>query len=108
MLKVIVTDQNENQEIAQQSIAEIARLGAQKLLAKALQEEVNDYLHGTTHLADNRGNRLIVRNGYARERTVLTGAGEIGLRAPRINDRREGKKFTSNILPPYMRKCPKR
>ena len=55
MLKVIVTDQNENQENAGQSIAEIARQGAKKLLTKALQEEVNEYLLST---ADERNDKF--------------------------------------------------
>ena len=44
--------------------------------------------------------------GSARERTILTGAGQISVKAPRIDDRRKGEKFTSSILPPYLRKCP--
>jgi len=33
--------------------------------------------------------------------------GPVGVEAPRVNDRRAGEKFTSKILPPYMRKSPK-
>jgi transposase-like protein len=49
----------------------------------------------------------VVRNGQARERTVLCGAGELRLRAPRVHDRRPNRHFTSRILPPYMRKSPR-
>ena len=55
---------------------------------------------------NGNGNRLVVRNGVGKERTILTGTEEIKIKAPRVNDRREGEKFTSSILPPYMRKCP--
>ena len=106
MLKLIVTEQNENQQNAPQSIAEIARQGAKVLLTKALQEEVNEYLMGTADTTDDKGNRLVVRNGSSKERTILTGTGEINIKAPRVDDRREGEKFTSSILPPYLRKCP--
>ena len=104
MLKLIVS--KEEQTTNTQSIGEIARLGAKMLLTKALEEEVNEYLVRTEGLTDSKGKRLVVRNGSGKERTILTGSGEINLQAPRINDRREGVRFTSSILPPYLRKCP--
>jgi putative transposase len=48
-----------------------------------------------------------VRNGRARERTIRCGAGTLKIQAPRVNDKRAGQKFSSNILPPYMRKTPR-
>ena len=106
MLKLILTESNETTNNAPQSIDEIARLGAQALIAKALKEEVNAYLSDTNETKDGNGNRLVVKNGAGKERTILTGTGAIKIKAPRVNDRREGQKFTSSILPPYMRKCP--
>jgi hypothetical protein len=55
---------------------------------------------------------LVVRNGRGRTRKVTLGGGTIAVNAPRINDRRVGSngqrfKFTSRILPPYMRRSPK-
>lgn len=88
------------------SIDEIARLGAKKLLKKALIEEVNQYLEANKELKDGSDRRLVVGNGKGRQRTILTGSGQIQIETPRINDRREGHKFTSAILPPYMRKSP--
>ena len=41
MLKLILTESSETTNNALQSIDEIARLGAQALIAKALKEEVN-------------------------------------------------------------------
>jgi putative transposase len=46
------------------------------------------------------------RNGYARERKIVSGAGELTVKAPRVHDRRDGHRFTSHILPAYMRKTP--
>ena len=106
MLKLVLANQTENANETEQSIDEIARLGARALLTKALEEEVNEYLLNTAGHRDGNGHRLITRNGTSKERTILTGTGQISIKAPRVNDRREGKKFTSNILPPYMRKCP--
>lgn len=55
----------------------------------------------------------MVRNGYHRPRTVVTAAGPVEVKAPRVNDRRvdettgERKRFSSKILPPWCRKSPK-
>ena len=73
-----------------QSIDEIARLGA-----KALQEEVNEYLLATADNKDDNSHRLVVRNGSGKERTILTGTGEIKIKSPRLNDRRPTRPFTS-------------
>src|SRR5204863_5348918 len=54
----------------------------------------------------------VVRNGKGRTRKVTVGSGTIPVSAPRVNDRRtdqdgERRRFTSRILPPYMRRSPK-
>jgi transposase-like protein len=94
-------------------IDEIVREGARRMLAAALEAEVNGYI---AELADQRsgdGRRLVVRNGYHQPRKVTTVAGAVEVRAPRVNDRRvdestgERKRFSSAILPPWCRKSPK-
>jgi transposase-like protein len=91
---------------------EIARAGARKMLAEALEAEVEDYLQAAKGERDDHGHSLVVRNGYAREREVLLGAGSVEVRAPRVNDKRvqedgQRRRFKSMILPPYMRRSPK-
>jgi transposase-like protein len=91
---------------------EIARQGARKMLACALEAEVEAYVDAARGERDERGRALVVRNGHAREREVLLGAGAVEVRAPRVNDKRmdedgNRKRFSSVILPPYMRKSPK-
>jgi putative transposase len=91
---------------------EIARAGARKMLAEALEAEVEDYLQAAKGERDDHGHSLVVRNGYAREREVLCGAGAVEVRAPRVNDKRvqedgQRRRFKSVILPPYMRRSPK-
>ena len=86
--------------------------GARRMLAEALEAEVRDYIEAATGQRDEQGRALVVRNGYAREREILCGAGSVEVRAPRVNDRRtdeEGnrKRFSSVIVPPYMRRSPK-
>jgi transposase-like protein len=92
---------------------EIARQGAREMLAQALQAEVDAYLKGAEDERDECGRALVVKNGHARSRQIVCGAGAIEVRAPRVNDKRvdeqsgERKRFTSVILPPYMRRSPK-
>src|SRR5215207_1791200 len=91
---------------------EIARQGARRMLAQALEAEVHEYLEAARGQRDEHGHALVVRNGYAREREVLLGAGAVEVRAPRVNDRRvdengQRKRFKSVIVPPYMRRSPK-
>jgi transposase-like protein len=91
---------------------EIARAGARRMLVEALEAEVQDYLDAARGERDERGRALVVRNGRATEREVLLGAGSVEVRAPRVNDKRmdengERKRFSSVILPPYMRRSPK-
>jgi putative transposase len=86
---------------------ELARRGAQRMLAVALQAEVDEYIRYHAGERDENDHALVVRNGRSRERSIQCGAGELKIRAPRIHDKRRGHKFTSSILPPYMRKSPR-
>ena len=103
MLKIVTPADSECQEVTT-TLDEIARQGAQRLLAEALQREVADYIEGSKDERDENGRALVVRNGKSRSRKVTVGSGTFDIETPRVNDRREGKKFTSNILPPYLRK----
>lgn len=112
MLKV-VTDAGEEQagELTL-SLDDLAREGARRMLAAALEVEVDAYLERFRGERDAQGRALVVRNGKARTRRVTVGSGTFEITAPRINDRRtdaegERKRFTSAILPPYMRRSPK-
>ncbi|MFD1313410.1 IS256 family transposase [Streptomyces kaempferi] len=90
-------------------IDEIVREGAWRMLAAALEAEVNQYIAELAAETDER-HRLVVRNGRHRPRTVATAAGAIEVTAPRVNDRRidastgERKRFSSKILTPWYRK----
>lgn len=88
---------------------EIVHKGAQQMLAAALQWEVNEFVDRYQDVMDEQGRRRVVRNGYLPERTIQTGAGELKVRQNRIRDRRGSKdpdavRFTSAILPPYLKK----
>jgi hypothetical protein len=94
-------------------IDDLVRQGARRMLAEALQAEVEERIARFADERDERGHRLVVRNGYHEPREVLTSAGAVAVHAPRINDRRvdpdtgERARFTSAILPPWCRKTPK-
>lgn len=86
----------------------ILRRGAQTLLGQAVQAEVQQWIDQHAHLTDERGHRQVVRNGYLPTRSILTGVGPVEVTQPRVHDRRppeERVKFTSKILPPYLRKA---
>ncbi|MGE7434461.1 IS256 family transposase [Kitasatospora sp. NPDC001175] len=107
----VVTDDGSTQSGS--LIDEIVREGARRMLAAALEAEVNQYIAGLAAETDEAGRRLVVRNGHHRPRTVVTAAGPVEVTAPRVNDRRvdeatgERQRFSSKILPPWCRKSPK-
>ena len=91
---------------------EIARAGARRMLAHALEAEVDAYIEAAKDQRDEDGHALVVRNGHAKEREILCGTGAVKVKAPRVNDRRvdehaERRRFKSVIVPPYMRRSPK-
>ena len=93
-------------------IDQIVREGARQMLAAALQAEVAAYIDRFAELRDENGRRLVVRNGAAEPRTLLTSAGAVEVTAPRVNDQRtdpasgQRMRFSSAILPPWARKSP--
>lgn len=95
------------------TLDELVAEGARRMLAAALEAEVDAYVTALSDDRDEEGHRLVVRNGHAVARSLVTGAGPIEVRAPRIDDRRvdeatgEKMRFRSSILPPWARKSPK-
>lgn len=91
------------------TLEQIARAGARQALQKAIEDEVAEYLDIHRGAVDSAGHRLVVRNGHKSSRTILTGIGPLEVTQPRVDDRRidangERFRFTSKILPPYLRK----
>ena len=114
MLKVVhdADASNENSAAGGSLLDEIVRDGARAMLAAALQAEVAAYIDAHLGEVDENGYRLVVRNGYHGAREVLTAAGAVPVRAPRVNDQRvdpetgERQRFSSAILPAWARKSP--
>ncbi|WP_256804951.1 IS256 family transposase [Frankia sp. ACN10a] len=115
MLTVVPEDSTpEDGQAARPSlIDEIVREGARRMLAAALEAEVDAYIAELADERDDRGRRLVVRNGHAQPRQVMTAAGAVEVQTPRVNDRRvdpdtgERQRFSSAILPPWCRRSPK-
>jgi len=112
MLKVV--EKRDEKEAGQELLLldEIAREGARRMLIEALKAEANDYIERHRTERDEQGHALVVRNGRGRTRKLTVGAGTVEVRAPRVDDRRRDgngrrQRFTSHILPPYMRRSPK-
>ena len=111
MLRVHV-DEAANAELAVGLDAIVAE-GARRMLAAALEAEVDAYVSSFVGELDEHGRRLVVRNGHAEARSLVTGAGPLLVQAPRVDDRRvdevtgERRRFASSILPPWARKSPK-
>ena len=112
----VVHDQESSDEkndgVGRSLLDEIVRDGARQMLTAGLRAEVAAYVDAHAGEVDESGYRLVVRNGYHDERTVLTAAGAVAVKAPRVNDKRvdpqtvEWQRFSSVILPAWARKSP--
>ena len=96
---------------ARSALDELCLAGAQRMLHRALELEVDQYLDRHRDDRDENGHALVTRNGKARPRKLTIGSGTMDITAPRVRDERveDGQRcrFTSEILPPYMRRSPK-
>jgi len=91
-------------------LTEVLRQGAQKLVLEAVEAEFASFLehHDHERLADGR--KRIVRHGHLPERKIVTGIGAVPVKVPRSRDRQSHKdkddiRFTSQLLPPYVRRA---
>jgi transposase-like protein len=109
MAKDNVVDLKKPEAFIDDPITDILRQGARHLLSAALEAEVETFLKQYKDISDGKGWQRVVRNGYLPEREIQTGIGQVQVKAPRIRDRQpdpyRGRiRFTSAILPPYLRK----
>lgn len=88
-------------------LTNLIRSGARRLIEQALEAEVSALLAQFSTETTTDGHARIVRHGHLPEREVMTGVGPIAVKVPRVRDRGEQVekvRFTSSILPPYLRK----
>ena len=104
-----VIDLKKPESIINDPITEVLRNGARRLLAQALEAEIEVFMNQYTDLKNELGRQRIVRNGYLPEREIQSGIGSIPVKAPRVRDRHsEPSKrigFRSTILPPKSALC---
>jgi transposase-like protein len=106
MLEVVL-NKDERKESTKESLDALVKEGARRMLEEALLAEVSDYIESNKAEVDESGKRLVVRNGFAKPRGLLTTSGKLEIESPRINDKRAGEKFVSSLLPPFLRTSPK-
>ena len=95
----------ETQENFSDALSELVRQGARQIIAQAVEAELSEFLGQYRGLKDERGRQAVVRNGYLPERTITTGVGEVAIQVPKVRDRSSsGIKFTSQLLPPYLKR----
>ena len=89
----------------QDPLTEMLRFGAQQLIQKAVEVELQELLavHGERRTAE--GNTGVVRNGHLPERQLQTGIGPVTVKIPKVRAK-SGKPvtFRSALVPPYVRK----
>ncbi len=112
MTNVIEIRSNANDSESRTALDALCLAGARTMLHRALELEVDEYLGRHRAARNENGHALVTRHGKARPRQVTIGSGTMTIEAPRVRDRRvdeEGhrQRFTSAILPPYMRRSPK-
>ena len=96
-------DLEANKSLFTDTLTEIARTGAQQMLAIALQAEVDGYIEQHQSTLGN-GHQRLIKNGYLPTRSVQTGIGDIAVKVPRVKDKEKTLKFSSSIVPPYMKR----
>lgn len=99
---------NPEENIIKHPLDEIVRRGAQDMLKKALEVEINSFVEKYQYIMNDDGNRLVVRNGYNNARKIVTGAGQLEVETPRVDDRTLDKqsepRFKSTLIPRYLRR----
>jgi putative transposase len=111
MLSVIADDAAQDE--LRLELDELFREGARRMLAAALEAEVDAYLAAHAAERDECGRRLVVRNGHAPARTITSGVGQVEVVRPRVDDRRVDAttgarmQFHSMLLPRWCRRSPK-
>jgi putative transposase len=105
MSKNKIIDLKKPGEFCEDPLTELLRNGARRLIADAVQAELQELLNQYSGLRNEQGYLQVVRNGYLPEREILTGIGPIKVKVPKIRDKSgQGIKFNSALLPPYLRK----
>jgi len=110
MAKSTVLPFEQPSQFSPDPLTEVIQNGAKALLRAAIQAEVSCFVSEYAHLLDEDGRQRLVRHGFLPERNMTTGIGKVSVQVPRVRDRGSNSdgskiKFTSKIVPPYLRKA---
>ena len=86
-------------------LTELLRAGAERLIHRAVEVELEDLLsaHSDRRTADGKAG--VVRNGHLPERELQTGLGPVTVEIPKVRSKTgEPVTFRSALVPPYVRK----
>jgi len=87
------------------SLTELIRTGAQKLIAQALKAEVAELLAAYADQQDEQGHARVVLSGHHPKRDIQTGIGPVTVQVPKVRSRQGNPvTFHSALVPPYVRK----
>ena len=104
----VIQFENPAKKIVEDALTGFIRESAQKMLHKAIESEVAEFMLRYEDEQLSNGHKRLVRNGYHAERTIQTGVGSLELKVPRVRDRDIGNnekiEFTSKLVPKYMRR----
>ena len=99
------TKSEEEDRARTDSLTELIRTGAQKLLAQALQAEVAELLVVYEDQQDEQGHARVVLSGHHPTRDIQTGIGPVTVQVPKVRSRQgDPVTFRSALVPPYVRK----
>jgi len=102
----VVSFRDEVLRNSRSALDELVREGARRILQQALEFEVEEFISRHRQARDEQGRLGVVRNGHLPEREVVSGVGPLAVRQPRVRRRDGGERFTSSILPPFLRRLP--
>lgn len=102
----VVSFRGEVLRSSRSALDELVREGARRILQEALELEVEEFITRHRESRDERGRQGVVRNGYLPTREVVSGVGPLKVSQPRVRRRDQGERFTSSILPPFLRRVP--
>lgn len=96
-----------SREMMADPLTELLRSGAQQLIHKAVEAELQEFLSQFSDQVTEEGYAKVVRNGYQPERQLQTGIGPVTVKIPKVRSRTgEAVTFRSALVPPYVRKTP--
>lgn len=78
--------QNDLPEIGM-SLDDLVRRGARQVIQQAIEAELAALLEQYANVTTLAGKQAVVRNRYLPERDMLTGAGPVTIRVPKVRDR---------------------